>query len=238
MNTIPATKKIYCVRYSTRSSFDSTVSLLSWLVLRSGVLREMPQQRGFLSSLDSCLTLARLTDTYSVAPPPPRPPRVPLTPPLSLTCGYQPQQGIQRAVSTLVNILLRLAPFFFIFSAGTNAHYVNSAVMTGQAKYQATGRGFVIAHVRATILIPFLMLRRTVYYCNVARHCKHVCLCVCVVIIIYLFLSLFLFFCYCCYYCFCFYYCYFCYYYGSLLGVWWVGCLQHIPHIFILKYGV
>lgn len=54
---------------------------------------------------------------------------------------------MQRAVSTLFNIMLRLAPFFFIFSAGTNAHYVNSAVMTGQAKYQATGRGFVIAHV-------------------------------------------------------------------------------------------
>ncbi|CAM9689894.1 unnamed protein product, partial [Ectocarpus fasciculatus] len=57
------------------------------------------------------------------------------------------EQGMQRAVSTLFNIMLRLAPFFFIFSAGTNAHYVNSAVMTGQAKYQATGRGFVIAHV-------------------------------------------------------------------------------------------
>lgn len=52
-------------------------------------------------------------------------------------------------MTTLINILLRLAPFFFIFSAGTNAHYVNSAVMTGKANYQATGRGFVIAHVRS-----------------------------------------------------------------------------------------
>lgn len=57
-------------------------------------------------------------------------------------------QGLQVAVSKLFNILLRLAPFFFIFSAGTNAFYVNSAVMSGQAKYQATGRGFVIVHVR------------------------------------------------------------------------------------------
>lgn len=58
-------------------------------------------------------------------------------------------QGLYRAFATLFSILIRLAPFFFIFSAGTNAHYVNSAVQTGQAKYNATGRGFVIAHVRA-----------------------------------------------------------------------------------------
>eukprot|EP00903_Cladosiphon_okamuranus_P007590 g7363.t1 len=68
------------------------------------------------------------------------------------------EQGVQRAVSTLVNILLRMAPFFFIFSAGTNAHYVNSAVMTGQAKYQATGRGFVIAHEPFVEMFPLYLL--------------------------------------------------------------------------------
>lgn len=77
--------------------------------------------------------------TYSYIPP--------VAAPFPVTTTTTTTQGVQRAVSTLFNILLRLAPFFFIFSAGTNAHYVNSAVMTGQAKYQATGRGFVIAHV-------------------------------------------------------------------------------------------
>ncbi|CBJ30457.1 1,3-beta-glucan synthase, family GT48 [Ectocarpus siliculosus] len=67
------------------------------------------------------------------------------------------EQGMQRAVSTLFNIMLRLAPFFFIFSAGTNAHYVNSAVMTGQAKYQATGRGFVIAHEYFVDMFPLYL---------------------------------------------------------------------------------
>lgn len=57
-------------------------------------------------------------------------------------------QGFHQAISTLFNILIRLSPFFFIFSAGTNSHYVNSAIQTGQAEYKATGRGFVIQHVR------------------------------------------------------------------------------------------
>ncbi|CAM9645366.1 unnamed protein product, partial [Laminaria digitata] len=67
------------------------------------------------------------------------------------------EQGLQRAVSTTFNILLRMAPFFFIFSAGTNSHYVNSAVMTGQAKYQATGRGFVIAHESFGDMFPLYL---------------------------------------------------------------------------------
>ncbi|CAM9858817.1 unnamed protein product, partial [Choristocarpus tenellus] len=56
------------------------------------------------------------------------------------------EQGMTKALATLFNILLRLSPFFFVFATGTNAYYVNSAIEAGQAKYQATGRGFVIAH--------------------------------------------------------------------------------------------
>lgn len=43
---------------------------------------------------------------------------------------------------------LQLCSVFFTFSLGTKAHYFGRTVLHGGAKYRATGRGFVVRHVR------------------------------------------------------------------------------------------
>ncbi|CAM9250703.1 unnamed protein product [Discosporangium mesarthrocarpum] len=72
------------------------------------------------------------------------------------------EQGFTKAMATLFNILLRLSPLFFIFASGTNAYYVNTAIETGQAKYTATGRGFVIAH--EAFVKMFMMYLKSHFY--------------------------------------------------------------------------
>jgi len=64
--------------------------------------------------------------------------------PIPMVVGVE--KSITAAISTLIGVLVRLSPFFFVFGVGTNAHYVNAAITQGTAHYKATGRGFVIEH--------------------------------------------------------------------------------------------
>ncbi|CAM9314305.1 unnamed protein product, partial [Discosporangium mesarthrocarpum] len=56
------------------------------------------------------------------------------------------ENGLSKALRKFIEIMLRGSVLFFIFLAATNAHYVNLAFLTGEAKYMSTGRGFVIVH--------------------------------------------------------------------------------------------
>ncbi|MCH98110.1 callose synthase 10-like, partial [Trifolium medium] len=43
---------------------------------------------------------------------------------------------------------LQLCSVFFTFSLGTKTHYFGRTVLHGGAKYRATGRGFVVRHIK------------------------------------------------------------------------------------------
>ena len=50
---------------------------------------------------------------------------------------------------------LRSSPFFFMFHMGTKAHYYDSTLKYGGAKYRPTGRGFVLQHEEFAELFRF-----------------------------------------------------------------------------------
>jgi callose synthase len=57
--------------------------------------------------------------------------------------------GLERGFTLggFIIIQLRLCSVFFTFSLGTKSHYFGSTILHDDAKYRATGRGFV-CHVR------------------------------------------------------------------------------------------
>jgi len=54
--------------------------------------------------------------------------------------------GFLRAVWDFIKMQLQLASVFYTFSMGTRTHYFGRTILHGGAKYQATGRGFVVEH--------------------------------------------------------------------------------------------
>ncbi|KAI8526298.1 hypothetical protein RHMOL_Rhmol13G0297700 [Rhododendron molle] len=52
------------------------------------------------------------------------------------------------AVVSFVTMQLQLCTVFFTFSLGTRTHYFGRTILHGGARYQATGRGFVVRHIR------------------------------------------------------------------------------------------
>ncbi|KAL7202970.1 hypothetical protein ACSBR1_034423 [Camellia fascicularis] len=62
--------------------------------------------------------------------------------------GFILEQGLFRAVVSFVTMQLQLCTFFFTFSLGTKTHYFGRTILHGDAKYQATGRGFVVRHIK------------------------------------------------------------------------------------------
>lgn len=58
------------------------------------------------------------------------------------------ERGFLCALGDFVIMQLQLCSVFFTFSLGTKAHYFGRTVLHGGAKYRATGRGFVVRHVR------------------------------------------------------------------------------------------
>ena len=61
-------------------------------------------------------------------------------------CYLAVEHGIQHSISKFVETLLTGSPFFFMFHMGTKAHYYDSTLKYGGAKYRPTGRGFVMQH--------------------------------------------------------------------------------------------
>ncbi|XP_042413132.1 callose synthase 5-like [Zingiber officinale] len=58
------------------------------------------------------------------------------------------ERGFWTAISDFIIMQLQLCSVFFTFSLGTKSHYFGRTMLHGGAKYRATGRGFVVRHVK------------------------------------------------------------------------------------------
>lgn len=62
--------------------------------------------------------------------------------------GFILESGLLKAVFSFITMQLQLCSVFFTFSLGTKTHYFGRTVLHGGAKYRATGRGFVVRHIK------------------------------------------------------------------------------------------
>ncbi|XP_058086685.1 callose synthase 10 isoform X2 [Magnolia sinica] len=62
--------------------------------------------------------------------------------------GFILEQGLLKAVFSFITMQLQLCSVFFTFSLGTKTHYFGRTILHGGAKYKATGRGFVVRHIK------------------------------------------------------------------------------------------
>ncbi|URD86784.1 callose synthase [Musa troglodytarum] len=62
--------------------------------------------------------------------------------------GFILELGLMKAVFSFVTMQLQLCAVFFTFSLGTRTHYFGRTILHGGAKYKATGRGFVVRHIK------------------------------------------------------------------------------------------
>ncbi|KAJ4980192.1 hypothetical protein NE237_010972 [Protea cynaroides] len=58
------------------------------------------------------------------------------------------EQGFLRAIVSFITMQLQLCSVFFTFSLGTRTHYFGRTILHGGARYLATGRGFVVRHIK------------------------------------------------------------------------------------------
>ncbi|XAR67942.1 1,3-beta-glucan synthase [Bertholletia excelsa] len=62
--------------------------------------------------------------------------------------GFILEYGLLKAVFSFITMQLQLCSVFFTFSLGTRTHYFGRTILHGGAKYRATGRGFVVRHIK------------------------------------------------------------------------------------------
>ncbi|WOL18279.1 callose synthase 10 [Canna indica] len=62
--------------------------------------------------------------------------------------GFILEYGLMKAVFSFITMQLQLCAVFFTFSLGTRTHYFGRTILHGGAKYKATGRGFVVQHIK------------------------------------------------------------------------------------------
>ncbi|XP_068634434.1 callose synthase 10 [Aristolochia californica] len=62
--------------------------------------------------------------------------------------GFILELGLLQAVVSFITMQLQLCSVFFTFSLGTRTHYFGRTILHGGAKYKATGRGFVVRHIK------------------------------------------------------------------------------------------
>ncbi|KAJ7956112.1 Callose synthase-like protein [Quillaja saponaria] len=62
--------------------------------------------------------------------------------------GFILEKGLLKAVFSFITMQLQLCSVFFTFSLGTRTHYFGRTILHGGAKYHATGRGFVVRHIK------------------------------------------------------------------------------------------
>ncbi|CAH9107276.1 unnamed protein product [Cuscuta europaea] len=62
--------------------------------------------------------------------------------------GFILEKGLLKAVFSFITMQLQLCSVFFTFSLGTRTHYFGRTILHGGAKYRATGRGFVVRHIK------------------------------------------------------------------------------------------
>ncbi|KAF6157565.1 hypothetical protein GIB67_004503 [Kingdonia uniflora] len=62
--------------------------------------------------------------------------------------GFILELGLLKAVFSFITMQFQLCSVFFTFSLGTRTHYFGRTILHGGAKYKATGRGFVVQHIK------------------------------------------------------------------------------------------
>ncbi|XP_065627232.1 callose synthase 9 [Quercus suber] len=62
--------------------------------------------------------------------------------------GFILEQGFLKAIVSFVTMQFQLCTIFFTFSLGTRTHYFGRTILHGGAGYKATGRGFVVRHIK------------------------------------------------------------------------------------------
>ncbi|KAJ3689691.1 hypothetical protein LUZ61_018855 [Rhynchospora tenuis] len=65
-----------------------------------------------------------------------------------MVLGFILEQGFLSAVVSFTTMQMQLCSVFFTFSLGTRTHYFGRTILHGGAKYRATGRGFVVRHIK------------------------------------------------------------------------------------------
>ncbi|KNA05699.1 hypothetical protein SOVF_187870 [Spinacia oleracea] len=67
---------------------------------------------------------------------------------IPMILGFILEQGFFRAIVNFITMQFQLCSVFFTFSLGTRTHYFGRTILHGGARYQATGRGFVVRHIK------------------------------------------------------------------------------------------
>uniref|UniRef100_A0A453QDB6 1,3-beta-glucan synthase n=1 Tax=Aegilops tauschii subsp. strangulata TaxID=200361 RepID=A0A453QDB6_AEGTS len=62
--------------------------------------------------------------------------------------GFILELGLMKAIFSFITMQLQFCSVFFTFSLGTRTHYFGRTILHGGAKYRATGRGFVVRHIK------------------------------------------------------------------------------------------
>ncbi|CAD6204740.1 unnamed protein product [Miscanthus lutarioriparius] len=65
-----------------------------------------------------------------------------------MVMGFILELGLMKAVFSFITMQLQFCSVFFTFSLGTRTHYFGRTILHGGAKYKATGRGFVVRHIK------------------------------------------------------------------------------------------
>ncbi|KAL4584830.1 hypothetical protein LXL04_009440 [Taraxacum kok-saghyz] len=65
-----------------------------------------------------------------------------------MVMGFILESGLLKAIFSFITMQLQLCSVFFTFSLGTRTHYFGRTILHGGAKYKATGRGFVVQHIK------------------------------------------------------------------------------------------
>jgi callose synthase len=71
---------------------------------------------------------------------------------LPLIVVYFSEMGLIRGLGEFFNMVITAGPAFFVFQVGTTMHYFDNNILHGNAKYQATGRGFKITRETFVLL--------------------------------------------------------------------------------------
>ncbi|ESQ52310.1 hypothetical protein EUTSA_v10016126mg [Eutrema salsugineum] len=65
-----------------------------------------------------------------------------------MVMGFILELGLLKAIFSFITMQFQLCSVFFTFSLGTRTHYFGRTILHGGAKYRATGRGFVVQHIK------------------------------------------------------------------------------------------
>ncbi|KAK3148556.1 hypothetical protein QOZ80_3BG0296530 [Eleusine coracana subsp. coracana] len=67
---------------------------------------------------------------------------------IPMILGFILEYGVLTAFVQFLTMQFQLCSVFFTFSLGTRTHYFGRTILHGGAKYKATGRGFVVRHIK------------------------------------------------------------------------------------------